>query len=224
MNTLHTFGCSYTARFENNDNRAQYKEYKHFRGGVFPKIWSELLSQKLGLELNNTATGGASNYEIFQSFCDNIEKLKKNDVVVIGWSYKERFRLVDGTLKEFIRIGPGFNPSIPGISIDTPNEICVNRMNSKWAEEVYSWEKSIKKICELIGIKFIIWSFDYTFPEHYGFLDELKRLGAETITEETNGVVLDLHFGEMGHIVQCQYLYDVINDNISYNYNRKKLL
>ena len=68
MNTLHTFGCSYTAYFENNNGRSQYEEYKKFRGGFYPKVWPELLSEKLGMELNNTAIGGSSNYEIFQLF------------------------------------------------------------------------------------------------------------------------------------------------------------
>jgi hypothetical protein len=104
MNTLHTFGCSYTAHFENNNGRSQYEDYKKFRGGTYPKIWPELLSEKMGLKLNNPSAGGSSNYEIFQSFCDIVPKLNEGDVVVIGWSYKERYRLVDTKLKIFTRI------------------------------------------------------------------------------------------------------------------------
>ena len=224
MNTLHTFGCSYTAYFENNNGRSQYEDYKKFRGGFYPKVWPELLSEKLGMNLNNTAIGGSSNYEIFQLFCESVPKLNEGDVVVIGWSYKERYRLVDETLGKFSRIGPQFYPFVPGVSKTTIEEISVNRMHIKWLDEVNSWEILIKKACDLMGVKLIIWSFDYSFPEHDGFYTDLKGLGAKTITEETNGIVKDEHFGEMGHFVQYQYLYDVICNNKTYNYIKKKLI
>jgi len=224
MNTLHAFGCSYTALFENNSGRSQYEDYKKFRGGTYPKIWSELLSEKLGMKLNNVAMGGSSNYEIFQSFCDNVYKLNEGDIVVIGWSFKERFRLVDYTLGTFTRLGPGFYPFIPGVSNNTIDEMFVNRTHTKWLDEVYSWEKVIKKLCEVMGVKLLIWSFDSTFPEHDGFQGRLLNFGATTIFGETDGKVPDQHFGEKGHIVQFQYFLDVLNNKITYNKKQKKLL
>jgi hypothetical protein len=224
INTLHAFGCSYTAHFENNAMRKEYLDYKEYRGGHFPKIWSELLSEKLGLELNNVAIGGSSNYEIFQSFCDNVQRFKKGDTVIIGWSYKERFRLVDDTMGTFTRMGPGFYPYIPGISNSTVDEIFVNRSHTKWLDEVRSWEKVIKKLCEVMGIRLLIWSFDHTFQEHDGFHSKMLLLGAETIHKETNGKINDQHFGEKGHITQCNYFLEVLTDKRIYNKKTKKLL
>jgi hypothetical protein len=147
MNTLHTFGCSFTAFFV--EGRKEYKDYMDFRGGAFPKIWSELLSERMGLKLSNNGVGGSSNYDIFQSFCDNLVKIKKNDIVIIGWSFKERFRLVNETHDLFIKVDAGFNTELLNVSENTIDEILCNRMSKKWCEEVHSWEKAIKKLSDL---------------------------------------------------------------------------
>lgn len=226
MSTLHTFGCSYTAFYENS-KRKEYIEYKKFNGGKFPKIWPELLSEKLNFDLNNLGAEGSSNYEIFHSFCDNIENLKKDDIVIIGWSYKERFRIVNPKTKQFVRVGPGFfpNPEIKGVSEDCIEEILVNRMEKRWVDEVVSWEKIIKKLCDFIGVKLLIWSFDTTIPKHDGFAYLLNHeYGATNILEETDGKIDDHHYGTKGHMVQADYFLGVINGNIIYNYKEKKLI
>jgi len=226
MNTLHTFGCSYTAFYERSD-RKEFDQYKEYNGGKFPKTWPELLSEKLGLNLNNVAIGGSSNYEIFHSFCDNVDSFKKGDVVIIGWSYKERFRLVNNKINDFVRVGPGFIPEklIDGICSKSIEEILVNRMEQKWVDELISWEKLIKKICDLIGMKLLIWSFDKTIPNHDNFLMVLREQhGATRIFDETNGKIVDYHFATKGHIVQANYFLDVINEKIKYNYKEKKLI
>lgn len=223
MNTLHTFGCSYTAGYD-TFFRIEYCNYRKFKGGTYPKIWAELLSEKLSLDLNNYGIGASSNYEIFQTFCDNVDQLKEKDVVIIGWSFKERFRLVNDQYNDFIRIGPGYSVKLPNISQNTIDEICVNRMNERWIDEIYSWEKLIKKLCETIGVKLLIWSFDGTFLEHRGMRNILEDMGAQTITEETNGEIEDLHFGELGHIIQSNYFHDILTGKIKYNNKKTRLI
>lgn len=222
MNTLHTFGCSFTAPFD--PARKEYKDYMDFRGGTFPKIWPELLSKKMGLKLSNQGVGGSSNYDIFQSFCDNVDKIKKGDVVIISWSFKERFRIVNEKYDLFVKIGTGYEVVVPNISKNTINEILCNRMDQKWCEEVYSWEKVIKKLSELIGFKLFFWSLDDSFKEHNGLIMLFGEIGAETINAETNGVVPDFHFGEIGHQVQCDYFYGVLTGKIKYLDIPKKLI
>ena len=218
MNALHTFGCSYTAAYETSGNRAEFVKYKEYRGGNYPKIWPELLSEKLNLKLNNTAIGGSSNYEIFQSFCDNVEKLRKKDVVIIGWSYKERFRLVDYSNGAFIKVGPGFDAQLYNITGNTVDEILFNRAHEKWLEEIYSWEKIIRKLCNSLKVQLLFWTFDSDI--YKDSLDYcLRQLGAETITMETRGKVDDTHYGEQGHRVQCEYFFQLLN-----NLNIKKLI
>lgn len=168
--------------------------------------------------------GASSNYEIFQTFCDKLNQFKSGDVVIIGWSFKERFRLVNDQNNGFVRIGPNYVVKLPNVSQNTIDEICVNRMNERWIDEVYSWEKVIKKLCEFIGVKLLIWSFDGTFLEHRGMRTILENMGAQTITEETNGEIKDLHFGEMGHIAQSDYFYSILNGEISYNNKEKKII
>jgi hypothetical protein len=217
MNTLHVFGCSYSAFFEECGYNPVYLNYKKFRGGKYPKVWSELLSEKLDLKLSNNAVSGASNYEIFQLFCDNVESLNEGDIVIIGWSFKERFRLFDNKINKFIKLGPGLNPKVYGLTNNTIDEVLVNRIHPKWLDEIYSWEKLIERTCELIGVKLLIWSFETSFPKHDGFYKTLVELGVERITDETNGNIKDFHFGEKGHIVQSDYFFDVLNNKIIYN-------
>ncbi len=218
MNTLHTFGCSYTAAYETSGNRAEYIKYKEYRGGSYPKIWPELLSEKLNLKLNNTAVGGASNYEILQSFCDNVEKFQEGDIVIIGWSYKERFRVVDYFDGTFVKVGAGYAAELYNISKNTIEEILFNRAHEKWLEEIQSWEKAIRRLCYSSKVQLVFWSFDSNI--YKDSLDyDLRQLGAETITMETRGKVPDTHYGEQGHRIQSEYFFQLLN-----NLNNKKLI
>jgi len=210
MNTLHTFGCSYTARFETSGNLAQYIKYKEYRGGSYPKIWPELLSEKLNLKLNNAAVGGASNYEILQAFCDNVDKFQEGDIVIIGWSYIERFRVVDYFDGTFVKVGAGYAAELYNISKNTIDEMLFNRAHEKWLEEVQSWEKAIRKLCNSLKVQLVFWSFDSNiYKDNLDF--DLVQLGAETIAAETGGKVHDMHYGEKGHIVQYEYFLQLLN-------------
>jgi len=217
MNTLHTFGCSYTAYFESSGKLDQYMKYKEYRGGNYPKIWPELLSEKLNLNLNNTARGGASNYEIFQIFCDNVKKFRKGDVVVVGWSHRERFRLVNQLDGTFRGIGPHFTIPLSHVTDNTINEILDNRSHVKWADEIHSWEKVIYRLCNSLKIKVVIWSFDYILYKSINLDYDLREIGAETIFTETGGKVEDnVHYGEQGHKVQCDYFLQLLNNKSEY--------
>lgn len=210
MNTLHTFGCSHTAPFGTSGNRAEFIEYKKYKGGNYPKIWPELLSEKLNLKLNNTAVGGASNYEILQSFCDNVEKFEQGDIVIIGWSYKERFRVVDYFDGTFVKVGAGYAAELYNISKNTIDEMLFNRAHKKWLEEIYSWEKIIRKLCNTLGVQLLFWTFDSDI--YKDSLDyDLRQLGAETIFTETGEKIHDMHYGEKGHRVQYEYFLQLLN-------------
>ena len=219
MNTLHTFGCSFTGPYETSGSYPAFTEYKKYKGGKFPKIWPELLSERLNLKLNNSAKGGSSNYQIFQSFCDNVEKLRKGDIVIIGWTYKERFRLVNYLSGEFQTIGPGFKTKpLDNISTNTVDEILLNRCHETWVEEIRSWEKIINKLCINLKIQVLFWSFDSDVDE--SMLNyKLLEIGAETVFIETNGKINDHHFGEQGHKVQCNHFLHLLGKS-----DKKKLI
>ena len=92
MNNLYTFGCSFTDDYGVDGKTHNYKVYKEFKGGVFPKIWNELLSEELGMNLINCGEGGSGNDYIFQKFCDNLHSFDSQDIVIVQWSYNSRFK------------------------------------------------------------------------------------------------------------------------------------
>lgn len=217
MNRLWIFGDNNSAIFGKTKER-RFKYYKEYRNGQFPKTWSELLSKELNLDLKNMAVSGQSNYDIFDMVCKCIEQVKKDDVVIIGWGDIRRFRLVDDTTNGFVTIRP--NQLIPewinnplflnGININVINSILQNRTNTEWLNEIYNWEIIINLLSKLIGFKIVYWTFDSTLNKsHYistnDFRMDLIQRGAEDITLETNGKLVDDNFGEKGHLIQFKY-------------------
>lgn len=209
MNILYTFGCSFTAPYT-VDGRVEYRQYFNYKGDTFPNIWPNILSNKLNLELRNLGIVGSSNYEIFGDLCRNINNFKEGDVVIVGWTYKERFRLVNDLKDTFTRVAPNFRPKLKDVSNNTIDEILINRENKQWVSEVMLWDSLITKTLELMGVKLITWTFDYTFPTDKFILNDLFKLGAETINKETQGLIQDSHMGEVGHQVQADYFYDLL--------------
>ena len=105
----------------------------------------------------NLSVGGNDNYTIFQTFCDNVEYIKNNDIVIIGWTSYCRFRLTDKN--NWQQILPTVDFKIDGISKQTIDEIFINRESSgKYVDEINSWIKLINLylknlILKLLNIK-----------------------------------------------------------------------
>jgi hypothetical protein len=230
MSTLWVFGDSFSHIHDNSVER-RYKFYREYRKGVLPKTWSELLASQLGMKLRNCANRGSSNYDIFQWFCDYSQVIQSNDIVIIGWSFKERFRLVNHNTGQFETIRPNSiqitqtKEFLKNISLSTINEVLLNRTESEWKGEVYSWESLINLLASKIGFNIFYWTFDDTLhKKNYiggdtnSLMETLLTNGANTITMETNGEVNDMHFGEQGHIIQSNYFYEfLLKNKIIYN-------
>jgi hypothetical protein len=92
MNTLHVFGDSFTEGQPSYLTFPPFLKWKELRGGTLPPCWSELLSEKLGMELMNYAIGGNSNAQIFDDVCTYSHNFKKGDIVIVNWTYIHRFR------------------------------------------------------------------------------------------------------------------------------------
>jgi hypothetical protein len=219
MNTLWVFGDNSSCIFGKTKER-RFEYYKIFRNGNFPISWSELLSNKLSFKLNNYAVAGQTNYDIFEWFCKMCTKFKENDIILIGWSDTARFRLYDEYLKDYITIRPNAikhsnTPKIlNGISLETIEEILKNRTNTRWIEEIESWETLIKNYCELKKCKLRFWTFSsnlnkpyYIGGQYNNFREHLISIGAEDITIETNGKLIDDHLGEKGHFIQSEFFH-----------------
>ena len=187
---LYIFGDSFSAGFSFESNWTNnYVNWK----GYTPKGFSEIISQKLNLELINLADNASDNYSILQKFCDNVKNIKKNDLVIIGWSSPLRFRLVSN---DWITILPNYDKfstkeiDKTKISESTLIEILLNRDDVRYCNEVNSWIKLLNNLDKNI----IHWTpFDQR-------LDCMFLSKFETIVTETNGELNDWHFSENCHL------------------------
>ena len=187
---LYIFGDSFSAGFSFESNWTNpYVNWK----GYTPKGFGEIISQKLNLELINLAENASDNYSILQKFCDNVKNIKKNDLVIIGWSSPLRFRLVSN---DWITILPNYDKfstkeiDKTKISESTLIEILLNRDDIRYCNEVNSWIKLLNNLDKNI----IHWTpFDQR-------LDCMFLNKFETIVTETNGELNDWHFSENGHL------------------------
>lgn len=225
MSNLWIFGDNSSSIFGKTSER-RYYYYEKYRGGNFPKTWSELLGNELGLDLKNYAIEGQSNYDIFEWFCKLSTSIKKGDTVIIGWASVSNFRLINQYDGKFITIRPDAlsivdKPEfLKGITLETIGALHKNRNNKKWSIEISSWENVINLLAGAVGFNIHYWTFDkriqktsYIGGNNYSFLDHLKEIGAETIRDESKGELDDDHFGEIGHKVQFEYFLKHLHDN-----------
>lgn len=205
MNTVWTFGDSLTDGFRSNDIWAKtYVDWK----GYIPLTYGEIISKELNYELVNLGKGGSDNNTIFESFIKNIDNIKDEDIVIIGWSDIGRFRLAtkNNTWNSFVPSHENNYTDMENISNQIIMEISVNRLSNVYIDEVNMWINFIKKTVK--NFKIINWS---TFNQ--GKLDGLFVNGIEQITKETNGKINDAHFSEKGQKQLSEILLSKINGN-----------
>ena len=227
MSKLWVFGDSFTEGWDAStyyskeplpEWRSKYIDWK----GYVPKVFNEILANKLNFETKNCGIGGADNYTIFHTIIQNLDKINKDDVVIIGWSSTVRFRIVDSSNK--------FKPiqiwmenlddvRLKKIEIDisskTINEIFYNRKSGTYIGEINDYIKVLKLL--LKEQKVINWSPFYDNFKMGMNVTQIDLL--DTIIDETKYKVLDGHFCEPSHFALADYFYDLI-----IRYNDKKTL
>lgn len=240
---LFVFGDSFSAKFityQNHDGgESQYTKYKKWRGGNFPPIWPELLSEKLGkCELKNFSEGGSCNYNIFNKICDNCRDFHNGDIVIVGWTFVTRFRLSNNN--SFVSISYS---DVDGQEYwgghEVIKNIALNRMEYSYVKEIYSFENIVDELCKAKGVNVFYWSADeliinsepyefrnknkYMIPEcDRGMLRYLEiRYGAQTISKETRMEIHDMHFGQVGHEVMADRFHKSMLTRNIINYNTK---
>jgi hypothetical protein len=205
MSRVWTFGDSLTEGFKSTDFWA--KTYVKWKGYV-PLTHGEIIANKFGYEIINLGRGGSDNYTIFETFCENIEKFEKNDIVIIGWSDVNRFRLHNRN-GNWTSILPNFTndiKNINNISQNTIDEILINRSSDVYVNEVNNWLNVIKK--SLIDVKFISWSRFNKGKIKGLYINEKIDL----IYRETKGEIKDYHFSELGQKTVAEILINAIGD------------
>lgn len=242
---LWVFGDSFSAPFNTHQNHdggeSAYTKYKKWRGGNFPPIWPQILSEKLGYELVNFSEGGSCNYKIFNKICDNCDKFENGDMVIIGWTFVTRFRLSNN--HNFVSISYS---DVDGQEYwggpEVIKNIALNRMENAYVKEIYSFENIIDQVCKLKGSNVFYWSADDTIinAETYEFRNKNKyiipecdrgmlryleiRYGAQTISKETRMDIHDQHFGQIGHEVMADRFHKTLLARNVINYNTKTLV
>ena len=189
MAKLWTFGDSFTEGF--NCNQDWCKEYVDWKGYV-PKGYAQIISERLGMELMNFGKCAWDNYSIFESFCRVVTQIRKNDLVIFGWSNPIRFRLTD-SFGNWHYYMPTWIPDIIDaecMNRDSIQRIILNRNNIKYSEEVNMWINLIDHT--LKNNRVMHWTpFDSN-------INAFRLNGFETIRDETNAVLKDVHYSENG--------------------------
>lgn len=208
--TLWVFGDSYTESYDTKNTtphwRHKYNEWK----GYIPKVWGELIAEKLNLKLMNKGKGGCDNSYILEEFCKVCHKIKKEDIVIFGWTSQQRFRLPNKS-SEWAFFNPltatqGFYVhnsinSFEFLSEKTVQEILLIRDSNKCIEELCNWINLINVF--LKDMKVIHWSWDFK-NRMCGRIITTKSY--ERIKDETNDVVSDGHWSENGHKEFSEFL------------------
>jgi hypothetical protein len=158
MKTLWVFGDSFTEGYKNfvirhpNGHDIEWRnKYINWKGYV-PKVFSEILAEKLNIKFINKGIGGADNYTIFDSIIQSLEHIKNGDIVIIGWSTLSRYRLANNQ-NEFESITMWWQNASEtaleriGISQSTINDIMINRIDNKaYTNEINGYIKLINYI------------------------------------------------------------------------------
>lgn len=128
------------------------------------------------------------------------------------------------------------------------HEIISNQLQTPYLDEIYNREKIIEQLSKSIGFELYFWSSDGSIiydlpneklnqkkyilhnvidkkaPGYRGhFFNTIKKYGGQTVFEETNNVIEDVHLGESGHRVQFELFYEYINYYRTTNSNEGRL-
>lgn len=250
MGNLFTFGCSFTEDFKQfadieQINRNTRTKYIHqFCNGVPPDCWTDVLGKLLDFKVNNFAANNAqnsnlipdnsgnSNDHIFNNFCHVVKHINEGDIVIIQWTYMERFLWVDENLNKTASILPNQYMSIKNKNL--MDEILLNKSHHLWIDQLFIKEKLINECAKYKKFKVFYWSIDEKLYKYklniinnnpnYLFLDKLKEFndiigmiygnGGKSITFETNNKIEDSHFGKTAHNVLGELIYNDIKNKI----------
>jgi len=198
MNTLWTFGCSFTNGMGCNPGDEYYE--KHKKEG--DKIWPALVAEHLNMELQNISINGCGNDVILDNIIDNYGKINEGDLVIIGFTISQRF---DVPYKNnFISVIEGSKKEVIDFYTQEQLESIINFQYYFANSDLYK-QRQLKRfnfIMERFGeknIKSLTWDL----------LKETRRgkvILFERIDKCTKFKIKDLHFSFNGHIEFSKYI------------------
>lgn len=212
MNTIHTFGDSFTFGHGCVDN-CTFKEYYVYKKKD-DDIWPNHLAKKLGMNVINHGKSGFCNEQIFDSIVINFDSIKEDDIVIIGKTYHNRLSvptdsewvsaLSDNEITEEFR-KPKLKKFFSNKEIETlinfQYYFSIKKLYEKRNNDRFNFFKKI--LVNNIKVKdCIIWDM----PKLYDSF--------ESINTATNGEFFDYHFSFKGHRQFAEYMDNIINKKI----------
>lgn len=232
MNKLYTFGCSFTEDFDpfmDCPDTTRYKYVMKYHNGIIPKSWPQIMAEVLGMELKNhggiggfsneTGDEGNCNFSIFNNICQACTNFQKGDMVIIEWTFMERFKWVNFEGNNLITILPNQIPK--DLNKDLIENILLSRTHKMWIEELFKYQILIDKLSESIGFDVYYWTIDERIVRHKfttirndkrwllsnklypneDYSAIVRKNGGLRITDESNGLINDSHMASSGHKV-----------------------
>jgi len=171
MNTLYTFGCSFTEDFDpfiNYPSTTRYEYIMNYHNGIIPKGWPQIMSEELKMELKNygaingffskTGAEGNCNFSIFNNICQASKDFQKGDTIIIEWTYLERFKWADFETNRITTLLPNQIPA--EYDKNVIESIFINRTHLLWIEELFKYQILLNKLADSIGLDLYYWTID----------------------------------------------------------------
>jgi len=218
MNSVWAFGDSMTALLGNS---GPYITWLGREG----KTYCEFLADTYGMISNNKGKSGSSCNQIFATFLQYHKEIKSGDIVVFGWSPIMRYRLAkkypNGMMDWAQIVASSWKGSIETACIDgtyvteeVAQHIILNRyeFSDFYSKEVNDWISFIREWAELKGIKVVFWNWcDEEFGGKHSIITDIPIRRRTDMYTESNGVVHDGHYGEVGHRELADEIIEYLN-------------
>jgi hypothetical protein len=177
-NKLWIFGCSHSTRIFKNANQTEW---------ITP--YTEILSEKLNLELYNREQSACGNDFILQAFIENISNLKKNDLVILQLTHFSRNNFYCEIENEKV-FGCYHIKQTPIVDIwkHPVNQAYLSIYEKLFPQTIINIFELVKQIENTLGIKIYIFSIEdwnrYStfFYKHYFNSKQLIKFGDERFT------------------------------------------
>ena len=208
---------SYLNGDENISDPPQYKYLidKYLKENKIPKHFEDVLGEHFGLEVGrklNHAGGGYSNMDIIESIGRNMNRIKEDDYVVIGWTDIRRLRLLN-SIGEWTHIHPAGIKHMGGFDdmtqsfVNTIRRIMTLRYENDRGEQWKPKEKlniELKSFVNIVNKSLPKNTIHWTpFGDGLDIKENLfwiPQMQINQIRNETNGEIDDGHYSETGHI------------------------
>lgn len=245
---LWTFGDSFTAGIlPDIDHFPPYKAYLKYLGiskKDFPREWGYQLANKLEMDYETHSCGGSSNQEIFFNISKNSNRFKKGDIVIINWTYLNRFMwglpvddydfeslgLPHGKFKRASVASSNDETLLKYASADVYEKLGWNRSLECWIDEIHNFENIIDTLANSVGFKVFYWA-----AEHHIHTKKLEKLNnkkyicndiirsgidyMKSLDYSVESIPNELFFNSL-HAYGCTSIYDETNGEIDDVFHR----